>query len=234
MSTSGPGGRTAITRYSAFVVLCAGTIVATEPLVSLVAGLCAVYISISLRFEWLLLLPGGAIFRRLLRTAVYFLPLAAFGVPPLRASLASLGMAVAIAVALLAAQRHEITLSLDRNLLALRPPLRPVHRALNVGHMLAAAPAQEYLHRLCVIVALAPHIGIASVVVGVVTFHVDHAIQRKRFDFQDIVIHSVIGISCGLMVYLDQSWLSAVVLHALYNLPSALEQVLRPKLERTP
>lgn len=228
------GNRVTAAKYVTFVTSSAVSVTVTAPLASLAAGLCAVYVATGLRFEWLPLLPGGMIARRLLRTAIYFLPLAAIGFPPLTGSPTGLAAAAVIAVALLVAQRHEIVLSLDRTVLALRPPLSRGHRTLNIGHTLAAAPAQEYLHRFCVIMALTPHIGIGSVAVGALTFHIDHAIQRKRFDSKDIIIHTIIGVSCGSLVYLDQGWLSAVLLHGLYNSTAALEQMLRPSLERAP
>jgi membrane protease YdiL (CAAX protease family) len=172
---------------------------------------------------------GAPTLRRLVRSAVFFLPLPFLGPPVLAASSWGIAAGVAYGCLFLLLRLPELRLNLSPELLSILPPLSREDRIRETFHPILAAIAQEYFYRGVLLYSLAAYIGAAAIAVSALLFTLEHAViidARKTFDRRDYLFHTLLGLGLGGVFYYSESLLGCMLGHAIYNAPSVI-QVLR-------
>jgi len=177
--------------------------------------------------EWF---PASKVIRRIIRVAVYFIPVVAVNFPYPAISDPALISAVLIGVAGLAVQRREIRTGLSCRYLRLLPPVGHVDRGRDLFFFGSSGAAQEYLYHGVLLAGLA---GFPVLAVSLTTalFVAEHLVQlgaRKQWDLKDKGIHSALGLALGCTVIVGHSLPAAMIGHTIYNLPNVIQAILRP------
>jgi hypothetical protein len=211
--------------------LAALPVTAGHPLATATVAYALVLVLGRSRLPWARRLSWRPVVRISVRLAAFFVPMLVAGVPRLAWSWWGAGAAVGVAAVGLYAERDNLRTSLRPRILRLMPYERPVDRAADVLFYLGAGAAQEYLHRGLWFVALVPLIGPWTIPVSAVLFVAEHLAQPSRlnrWDHHDLVWQAFLSVALGTLVYLTGALPVAILGHTLYNLPNALQSILRP------
>lgn len=179
---------------------------------------------------WCDRLPTSRMIRRVVRVAVYLLPLAVVGLPLPRLPLAAVGAGACIGLAGVAIQSKEVQTGLSRRYLRLLPPVSPIDRSRDLLFFGLSGATQEYLYRGLLIAGLLVR-PVAAVVLATVLFVIDHLVQlgaREQWDRKDIVIHVCLGLAFGSIVAIWRSLPAAMLGHTIYNFPNVIQALIRP------
>jgi hypothetical protein len=203
------------------------------PLVSVAAAIACVYVSNFVRLGRLIRQP---VVRRLVRCALFLLPLPAVGVG-FDLALLPLLVAVVPPLALHAFQRRDIRISLDPTIRALRPFPNRAAKAADVLTTASSGLCQEYLYRYALFAALltldsspGPVLWAAFVAVSAALFFAEHLIglSTPPTTRYNLGVWAGSGLLFALVGGPLGSWVAAVVGHTLLNLPAILLGALRP------
>lgn len=196
-----------------------------------VCAVSAVFAQARLSFEWMTKVRHGWVFRRALRTVVFFTPLPFIGLPSFSAGALACGVAVIAAGVPLLLERNDTAIRLDPVVRSLLPEVTRTRRALDIAHAVLAAPSQEYLYRWCILGTLAPSLGRAAIVVAGVLFVAEHmqhvAFSPAQWRNSDYAWQAYVSIVTGILAYNGQ-WIAAVLHHTLFNGPAIIEAALQP------
>lgn len=179
---------------------------------------------------------GARVLRRMLRSAVFFLPVAFFGLPTGDAALWGTAAGVAYGGAFVLGRLPEIRFNLSSEFIAILPPLSYEDWIRETLHPLVGAVAQEYFYRGIVLSVFATYVGAWAVLLSTLLFALEHLIHfnaGEAFDRRDYLLHLALGLGFGVIFYLSGSLLGCILGHTVYNSPSALQALRRrPTIHR--
>jgi hypothetical protein len=201
----------------------------------LLAGSAVVLVIIQARSDlpWAARLPAAPIVRRLVRVAVYLLPLVALGPPSLTLSLLPCLVAVVTGGVPLLWEFRNIWMSLSAEYLALHPTSL-VDRWRDTFSFAIGGAVQEYLYRWVVLIPVLAWGAPLAVAVGTALFVLEHLLhgRPRRWDHHDVAVQTLLGITGGVLVCWSGSLLPAIIGHTLYNAPNLLFTLRRPRMAR--
>lgn len=187
------------------------------------------------RLRWLGKALVGRIVRRLVRVAIFFVPLPfVTGVTWSGGFVESLVAAVC-AIALLAPDRRNIVRELSPARLALRSYRSKDEPVRDFIAFAGAGVAQEYFYRGVVLTALLPQLGWFAIIPAAVMFVFEHVAQSGRlyFDRRDLINQTIISVVFGALAIHAGSVLPALIGHTVYNLPNIIQIFVRVHAQRS-
>lgn len=174
--------------------------------------------------------PGAILCRRVLRSLIFFLPLFWLGFPAL--SLWPWGILIACgwSFCLLASQWKDLLFALDPSFIAVLSPLSKEERWAEALSPLWSALAQEYYYRGVVLVVFATYLGPSAILISLLLFVIEHLLQAeaaRTFDTKDTIMHALLSLGLGVVMYVSHSLVGCIIGHALYNAPRVWEALHR-------
>lgn len=174
---------------------------------------------------------GAATTTRLIRSAVFFIPLLFLGLPSLQSQAWGIVAGFAFGAALQLLQLSDLRLTLSRDYLSLLPPLSAENKFRDTFHPVLIAIAQEYFYRGVILYVLMPYIHLWAVIVATAFFvfeHVMHFNASRQWDRTDLFFQALLSLGLSLIFFFSQSLLGSMLGHIAYNLPSVIHTLRRP------
>ncbi|HLF27512.1 MAG TPA: CPBP family intramembrane glutamic endopeptidase [Anaerolineae bacterium] len=173
---------------------------------------------------------GAAIVTRLIRSAVFFVPLPFLGFPSAQPQAWGIVGGFVYGAALQLSQVSDLRLTLSRDFLKLLPPLSAEDKFRDTFHPILIASAQEYFYRGVILYVLIPYIQLWAIVVSTVFFvfeHVMHFNASRRWDRLDLLFQMLLSLGLSTLFYFSQALLGSLLGHMAYNFPSLIQALRR-------
>ncbi|TWP50439.1 CPBP family intramembrane metalloprotease [Lentzea tibetensis] len=187
------------------------------------------------RLSWLGKGLAGRIVRRLVRVAIFFVPVPFVATVTWSGGVVESLVAVAFAFALLAPDRRNIVRELSPARLALRSYRSGDEPLRDFIAFAGAGVAQEYFYRGVVLTALLPQLGWFAILPAAAMFVFEHVAQGGglHFDRRDLINQTIMSIVFGALAIHAGSVLPAVIGHTVYNLPNVIQIFVRIHAQRS-
>jgi membrane protease YdiL (CAAX protease family) len=177
--------------------------------------------------------PGAPALRRLIRSAVFALPLPFLGLPVLKSSAWGVLAGCAYGIFFLFWRFSELRLNLSAEFIAILPPLSKEDKFREIAHLILGAIAQEYFYRGAILHSLSSYLGVWSIAVATLLFVLEHLMHfdaSQAFDGRDYLFHVLMSLGLGVIFYYSKSLAGCMVGHVIYNSPGAIQALRRKSL----
>lgn len=173
---------------------------------------------------------GARAIVRIIRSAIFFVPLLAINAPPFRIGIWSTLAGALLGLLLQIWQFSDLKLTLSNEFIAILPPLTHDDKFNGMYYPILGAIAQEYFYRGVMLYVLSGYIGIWAIIPATFCFTLEHYIHfnaDQTFDVRDYVLQTILGTGLGIIFYFSQSLPACIIGHMIYNTPGVLHTMRR-------